>query len=214
MRLTPPAGDAFETYSYGPTDAQRGILLIHDWWGIQAYNKAWAERLAGEGFRCLLIDLYDGYQPEDASKAGELMRNLNQAAADRKLQTALDELKRQHQRIGVMGWSFGGLLAQFATFIDPEAVNATAFFYSRVITDEAQLTRLNGPVLGIFSETERSWPEKQQNWEAAMTAAGKPFESHSYDADHGFVNDGGPRYDAEATEASWQLSLDFFSRHL
>jgi len=214
MRLTPPSGETFETYTYAATGAEQGILLIHDWWGIQPYNKVWAERLAREGFRVLLIDLYDGRQPEDAAAAGEWMRNLDQTIADRKLQTALDELKRQHKRIGVMGWSFGGLQAQYATFLDPDAVDTTVFFYSRVITDEAQLARLSGPVLGIFSETERTWPEKQQNWEAAMKAAGKLFESHSYDADHGFVNDGGPRFDAEATEASWQVSLDFLKRTL
>jgi len=214
MRLKTPAGDTFETFSYGAVGAERGILLIHDWWGIQPYNKLWAERLAKEGFRVLLIDLYDGHQPEDAAAAGEWMRNLDQTTADRKLQTALDELNHQHKRIGVMGWSFGGLQAQYATFLDPEAVNATVFFYSRLITDEAQLEQLNGPVLGIFSETERTWPEKQQDWEAAMKQAGKTFESNSYDADHGFVNDGGPRYDAVATESSWQLSLDFLKRTL
>lgn len=214
MHLTTPTGESFETYSYGAANAEHCVLLIHDWWGIQPYNKVWAERLAREGFRVLLVDLYDGHQPEDAAAAGEWMRNLDQTVAGRKLQTALDELKRQHKHIGVIGWSFGGLQAQYATFLDPQAVNATVFFYSRVIIDDDQLSRLNGPVLGIFSETERTWPEKQQNWEAAMAAAGKPFESHSYDADHGFVNDGGPRYDAEATEASWQLSLDFLRRSL
>lgn len=214
MHLTTPTYESFDAYSYGATDAKQAILLIHDWWGIQPYNKVWAERLAMEGFRALLIDLYDGHQPKDATAAGEFMRNLDQNIADRKLRTALDELRRHHQRIAVMGWSFGGLQAQYATFLAPETVNATVFFYSRVIIEEERLAQLTGRVLGIFSETERTWPEKQQNWETAMSAAGKSYEAHSYDADHGFVNDDGPRYDADATEASWQLSLDFLRRTL
>jgi len=214
MRLTTAAGELFETYSYGVADVTGAVMLIHDWWGIQPYNKVWAEKLAREGFRVLLVDLYDGHQPQDATDAGEFMRNLDQAIANRKLQTALTELKRHHKHIAVMGWSFGGLQAQNATFLEPEAVNATVFFYSRVITEQDQLAHLNGPVLGIFSTTERTWPQKQLEWETAMKAAGKLFESHSYDADHGFVNDGGPRYDAEATESSWRISLDFLRRTL
>jgi len=214
MTLTTPAGESFDTYSSGPDDAERGILLIHDWWGIQPYNREWADRLAGQGYRVLLLDLYDGHRPKDASEAGEWMRRLDQAVANRKLQTALDELKRRQQRIAVMGWSFGGLQAQRAALLEPAAVNATVFFYSRVISEPEQLSRLSGPVLGIFSETERSWPEKQQTWEAAMEQAGRSYESHSYAADHGFVNSGGARYDAAATESSWQLTLEFLQRTL
>lgn len=214
MLLTTPSGETFKAESYGRVEAKSAVLLLHDWWGLQPYNREWAERLAEAGFRVLLVDLYDGHQPQSAAEAGEWMRNLNQPLADGKLLTALSELKRHHSRIAVLGWSFGGLQAQYAAQLDPQAVNATIFFYSRVLTDSAQLTRLTGPVLGIFSETECTWPEKQRHWESAMQAAGTPFESYSFEADHGFVNKGGERYNETAAEAGWRMTLDFLQRVL
>lgn len=214
MPLKTSAGDEFDIYEQGPVDAERAILIIHDWWGVKPYNIAWAERFAAMGYRALVIDLYDGDNPRDATEAGEMMRSIDQDVADRKLQSALDYLKAGQQRIAVLGWSFGGLQAQQASFLDPESVAATVFYYCRTLIEPESIASLQGPVLGIFSETERSWPEKQEKWQAAMASAEKSYESRSYAADHGFVNPESPRFDAEATENSWQLVTDFLERQL
>lgn len=212
MPLKTTAGEEFNISEHGPADSDHGILIIHDWWGVKPYNKEWAERFAAMGYRALVIDLYDGDNPDDAQEAGEKMRSIDQDVANRKLQAALDYLKARQQRIAVLGWSFGGLQAQWASFLDPQSVAATIFYYCRILSEPALIASLQGPVLGLFSETERTWPEKQEQWQAAMAAAGKAYESHSYAADHGFVNPESPRFDAEATEQSWQVVVDFLKR--
>jgi carboxymethylenebutenolidase len=214
MQLKSRTGERFECYSAGANAAERAVLIIHDWWGIKPYNRQWAQRLAALGYRALVVDLYDGGQPGDAEEASEMMRSLDQACADAKLLAALELLTDQHRRVAVLGWSFGGLQAQYATLLKPQSVAATVFYYCRVISEPQALARLEGPVLGIFSETERTWPEKQERWIAAMDAAGKVYEHHSFNADHGFVNPESPRFDKAATEASWQLTVDFLRRHL
>lgn len=214
MPLKTIAGEEFTISEHGPADSDRGILIIHDWWGVKPYNREWAERFAAMGYRALVIDLYDGDNPNDAQMAGEKMRSIDQDVANRKLQAALDYLKARQQRIAVLGWSFGGLQAQWASFLDPHSVAATIFYYCRILSEPALIASLQGPVLGLFSETERTWPEKQEQWQAAMAAAGKVYESHSYAADHGFVNPESPRFDAEATEQSWQAVVDFLKRRL
>jgi carboxymethylenebutenolidase len=40
------------------------------------------------------------------------------------------------------------------------------------------------------------------------------YEFYRYDADHGFGNETGERYDKEATKLAWQRSLDFLVKHL
>jgi len=214
MFLETAAGEKFGVHQRGQADAERAILIIHDWWGVKPYNIDWAERFAGMGYRTLVVDLYDGYHPKDAHEAGEVMRNIDQDKVQRKLQSALVHLKAKQHRIAVLGWSFGGLQAQYASFLKPDAVTATIFFYCRILTEPEMIASLQGPVLGIFSETERTWPEKQEKWQAAMAAAGKSYESHSFAADHGFVNPESPRFDTAATERSWQLVVDFLKRKL
>jgi len=214
MQLTSRLGDPFDCYSAGDTSADNAILLIHDWWGVKPYNCEWADRLAALGYRALVIDLYDGEHPIDAQEAGEMMRNIDQEVADAKLLAALEYLNEAHRKVAVLGWSFGGLQAQYATLLDPQSVAATVFYYCRVISGEESVSTLQGPVLGIFSETERTWPEKQEKWIAAMDAAGKSYEFQSYNADHGFVNPESPRYDKDATDQSWQLTVDFLQRNL
>ena len=77
-----------------------------------------------------------------------------------------------------------------------------------------KLRRLKGPVLAIYAEQERNWPQKQQDFEAAMKQAGKVTESVSYNAAHGFTNPASPRYDAQADRAAWEVTLDFINRYL
>ncbi len=214
MQLISRLGDTFDCYSAGKKDAKAAVLMIHDWWGVKPYNHDWANRLATEGYRALVIDLYDGENPVDAQEAGEMMRNIDQEVADAKLLAALEYLNGEHNKVAVLGWSFGGLQAQYATLLDPQSVAATVFYYCRVVSDEQSIATLQGPVLGIFSETERTWPEKQEKWIAAMDAAGKSYDHKSFNADHGFVNPESPRFDKESTEASWQLTVDFLQRYL
>lgn len=214
MQLTSRIGDHFDCYSAGETTSDRAILIIHDWWGLKPYNRDWADQFAELGYRALVVDLYDGENPDDAQEAGEMMRNVDQEIADAKLLAALEFLNSEHGKVAVLGWSFGGLQAQYATLLDPQAVAATVFYYCRVISDPEAISTLQGPVLGIFSETERTWPEKQEKWIAAMESAGKVYEYSSFNADHGFVNPESPRFDKEANEASWQLTVDFLQRHL
>src|SRR3972149_1333215 len=54
-----------------------GIVLIQEWWGLGEHIKDVAERLAKEGFRVLIPDLYRGKLTKDATEANQLMNALN-----------------------------------------------------------------------------------------------------------------------------------------
>ncbi|MCG7908123.1 MAG: dienelactone hydrolase family protein, partial [Candidatus Thiodiazotropha taylori] len=70
------------------------------------------------------------------------------------------------------------------------------------------------PVLAIYAEQERNWPDKQHDFEQAMREAGKHTESVSYDAAHGFTNPTSPRYDEAADKAAWQVVIDFLQQEI
>ncbi len=213
-RLKTNLHESFEVYVTGPNYARSGILIIHDFWGVKDYNLLWAERFGELGYRAAVLDLYDGQRPSSQQEAAATMRAVDQAVAGRKMTTALEHLKTPDRKVAVLGWSFGGMQSQRAALQAPETVAATVFFYSSVITDPAELAGLRGPVLGIYAESERNWPQKQQSFEAAMTAAGCLTESVSFSAGHGFANPESPRYDADATRTAWRKTLEFLTRHL
>lgn len=214
MELTTPIGEIFQVDVFGSEGAMKAALLIHDWWGVLEYNHQWASELAKRGYRTMVIDLYDGHHPVDSKAAGEYMRSLNQEVLNRKLQTALLALRATPRKVAVLGWSFGGSQAQLVALQYPELVDATIFFYCRNVLNKHNAGIIRGPVLAFFSETERTWPDKQAELEYAMSEAGKTFELHSYDADHGFVNPERSRYDSEAAEESWRVTVAFLEKHL
>jgi len=214
MELTTSAGEVFNIYQVGPESATKAVLIIHDWWGMLDYNREWADQFAQQGYRAMVIDLYQGHHPADVKAAGEYMRNINQQANLQKLQTALIYLRSSCQKIAILGWSFGGLQAQHAALQFSESVDALVIYYCRIILDKKNIPLLKGPVLAIFAERERTWPDKQVSLELEMTEAGKHLTCQSYDADHGFVNPESPRYDNQVTEEAWQITLHFLNKYL
>lgn len=214
MELKTAEEEVFEVFITGSEQATAGILIIHDWWGVLEYNHQWATQLAALGYQTMVIDLYEGYHPQDTKAAGEFMRNIDQEAANRKLQTALQQLRTNDKKVGVLGWSFGGLQAQQMALLFPQLVDALIIFYCRILIDKEKAKTIHCPTLAIFSETERTWPDKQAALEHAMSEAGKILECHSYDADHGFANPESPRYDNQVTEDAWLVTVKFLEKYL
>ncbi len=214
LQLKTQAGEVFDAYLMGKDEAKRGVLVIHDWWGLQDYNKDCAHYFDSLGCQALVIDLYDGYHPKNTKEAGEYMRSIDQQVANRKLRMALQTLHKSGRKLAVLGWSFGGLQAQYAAVENPDLIHAVVLYYCRIVLDRQNVKNLNAPVLAIFAETDRTWPDKQMALENLMLEFDKPFECHSYDADHGFANPESVRYDPEATEEARQVTLAFLNKHL
>lgn len=214
MLLKTHDGSEFEAYVAGPEDAERAVLMIHDWWGVLDYNRTWADRFADLGYRAMVIDLYDGEQARNAEEAGDMMRSVDQDEADAKLLSALEYLKAGGRPVGALGWSFGGRQAMQAALLDPEAVRATVLLYCRMVTEVDELRRLGGPVLAIYAETERTWPEKMEKFTQAMAEAGQAVESLSFPGAHGFANPGSERYHEAYAESAFAAARDFLDRAL
>jgi len=92
-----------------------GILVVHEWWGLNAYARKRAHMLAEQGYTALALDMYgDGKQahhPDDAQKfSSEVAKNESLAKA--RFEAALDLLKKQDSvdgnNIGAIGYCFGG----------------------------------------------------------------------------------------------------------
>ncbi|MCH7942263.1 MAG: dienelactone hydrolase family protein, partial [Proteobacteria bacterium] len=87
--------------------------------------------------------------------------------------------------------------------------------YGRLVDDEARLAALKGPVLGHYASRDQ-WINAAmvEGFEKAMTAAGKAFTSHWYEADHAFANPTSALYDEADAALAWSRTLAFFAGNL
>jgi len=193
-----------------------GILLIHEWWGLNDNIKTVANEFAKEGYVALAADLYDGNVASNPDGARSLMQAVKEPEAEDTLSSWVTWL-RNHDKIadsvGTVGWCFGGGWSLNASILSP--VEATVIYYGRVVQPPSTLKRLEGPVLGHFA-TRDQWinAEMVEGFEKAMDEAGKHYTTHWYEADHAFANPSGGRYDEEDAELAWERTLAFFKENL
>src|ERR1700744_4557946 len=79
-----------------------GIVIIQEWWGVNAQIRGVAERLATAGYRALVPDLYRGKSTVEAEEAHHLMTGLNFAdAASQDIRGAVQFLKKDSGKVGL-----------------------------------------------------------------------------------------------------------------
>ena len=193
-----------------------GVLLVHEWWGLNDQIKTMAAELAKEGFLALAVDLYEGKVATDPTTAETLMKAVDPAKAIETLDVWVAWLKQDSRstgKVGTVGWCFGGGWSLNASIANP--VDATVIYYGRVDRDADDLKGLKGPVLGQFAEQDQ-WINHDMvgGFEKNMAAAGKSLEVHWYDANHAFANPTGDNYRQPAAELAWSRTLDFLKTHL
>ncbi len=214
-------GDEIRGYlARSATGGGAGVIVIHEWWGLNDNIRTMARQLAGEGYLALAVDLYEGGVAEDREGAMALV----QAAMERRqrleqnLRQAVGYLKSEQgaAKIGVIGWCFGGGWSLATALLAPESIDATVIYYGRLVTDRDELARLDSPVLGIFGALDGGIPVASvREFEAALTELGKPASIHVYEgADHAFANPTGSRYRPEAAADAWRKTVAFFREHL
>jgi carboxymethylenebutenolidase len=197
-----------------------GVIVIHEWWGLNDNIKTMARKLASGGYAALAVDLYEGGVAEDPAAARELVTAAmaRPARVQDNLRQAYAYLETQQgaPRVGTIGWCFGGGWSLGTALLLPDQIDATVIYYGRVITDPAQLEPLKAPILGLFGADDSGIPVASvREFEAALAALGKPAEIVVYDgADHAFANPSGTRYQAEAAADAWRRTEAFFAQHL
>lgn len=202
-----------------PAGPMPGIVVIHEWWGLNDNVRAMAKRLAGEGYMALAVDLYEGESADTPERARELMTGTNDRTADLEdnLRQAVDFLERQGaESIGVIGWCFGGGWSLQTALLVPGEIDATVVYYGRLVTDPDQLAALQSPLLGNFGALDQGIPVASvKEFEAALDELGKDYDIKIYEgAGHAFANPSGERYEAAAAEDAWKRTLAFFADNL
>ena len=213
IELTLPSGKTSTAYVARPKGSPHGgLLLVHEWWGLNDWVKSEADRFAAQGYLVLAVDLFGGTVATDADQAQKLMSALDEKAATEIEVAGVDWLAQAlpGKKIATLGWSMGGEQSLKASLASGRKVGATVVYYGPPVTDANLLKKLQGPVLGIWAKRD-GWvtPEKVAAFDLALKDAEIKHEFRSYDADHAFANPSGGHYNAAAAQDASEATRRF-----
>ena len=225
----PVRKDTINAYLVRPASPgfHSGVVVVHEWWGLNDQIKGVADRLAEEGYVAIVPDLYRGKLGTDAGLAHDLMRGLNEGWVIEALDSAASQLRALESRnagrrpagtrmpVGTVGFCMGGGYALQAA-LKGKDLQAVVMFYGAVETDRSALEPLQAPLLGIFGNEDHGIPLDQiKAFEAALKEAGKKATVLVYPGvGHAFFNEERPSYEAEAASDAWERTKLFLKEHL
>ena len=201
-------------------DPLPGVIVIHERWGLDDSARLLADRIAGQGFVVLAIDLYGGDTADDATTARALMVEVieNPELANENIRQAYQFLEGSAQapRIASLGWSFGGGWALNSAMLLPGELTAAVIYYGQVTDNQARLTPVTTPILGLFGENDRGVSVASvREFEAALETLGKEHEIVVYSGvGHAFADPSASNYNHEVAEEAWQKTVSFLDSHL
>lgn len=195
-----------------------GVLVIHEWWGLNEHIKRWTDRLAADGYAAVAVDLYGGTVATTREQATEAMRAVD---ADDAIETLMEahrflasDPRIQAKKRASIGWCFGGGWSLRLAMSAPD-LDAAVMYYGSLIREPARIARIRAPMLGIFANQDRSIPpDAVDAFEAAMKKGGKRIEILRFDANHAFANPSSARYDEKSATAAWARVRSFLDETL
>ncbi|ORW95872.1 dienelactone hydrolase [Mycobacterium sp. IEC1808] len=201
-------------------DSKGCVLVIHENKGLTDWVRSVAGRLAGAGYSALAIDLLseEGGTAafQDPAQATAALGGIPPERFTHDLNSGVAELKRRApgQKVGVVGFCFGGGLVWQLLASGVPGVWAAVPFYGPLPANP-DFAGSRAAVLAIYGALDARVTGTQAAAKAALDRAGLVNEIVvEPGADHAFLNDTGPRYNATAAADSWQRLLDWFGRYL
>jgi dienelactone hydrolase len=204
-----------------------GVLVVHEWWGRNAYVERRARQLAGLGYVAFAVDMYGkGVVTEDPDKAGELSGRFKKdvALGRERIRKALDVLKENPKvdpkRIAAIGYCFGGTTVLELARSGAPVLGVVSFHGGLATPNPDDARNIKGRVLVLAGGDDPFVPPAQVNaFEDEMRNAKADWELVLYGgAQHSFTNPDvdryklkGAAYDRKADHRSWEAMKAFLS---
>jgi dienelactone hydrolase len=213
------------------TQAGPGVIVVHEWWGLNDYARSRARQLAGLGYSAIAVDMYGtgkvAQHPDDAkafmqaafAESDKMNARFNAA------KTLLSDLESvDAKKIYAIGYCFGGgvVLDQARQGNDLAGV---ASFHGMLGTDEpAQKDKVKARILVATGAADPYVPTEQVvAFVQEMTNAEAEFELLSFPGVlHSFTDVGATEkgkkfgmpaaYDENADQVSWAALLQMLQQ--
>ncbi len=208
-----------------------GVIVVHEWWGLNDYIRGRAAKLAELGYTALAADMYgDGVVADNPEQANELMSAAlgDVAGIEARFKAAAGLLESQDAvgagKLAAIGYCFGGAVVLHAARIGMPLAGVVSFHGSLGSFHKPEAGSVKAKILVCHGGADALVPEDDVNaFKAEMSEAKADCDFRAYDgALHGYTNPeatakgekyGMPlAYHAEADAQSWQDMQDFFTK--
>jgi dienelactone hydrolase len=207
-------------------DARRpGVLVVHEWWGLNNYVKKRTEQLAGLGYVAFALDMYGKEmstedRKEAARLAGQfrgkpLMRHRAQAG----LKVLADNKRVDPKRIAAIGFCFGGTTVLELAYSGADLIGIVSFHGGLTMPKPEDMKNIKAKVLVLHGAEDPVGPsEKAVAFQESMRKVGVDWQMIFYGGVvHAFTNPAagndktrGAAYDEKAARRSWKHMQMFF----
>ncbi|HET9578855.1 MAG TPA: dienelactone hydrolase family protein [Usitatibacter sp.] len=212
---------AYDDAKSGP---RPGVLVVHEWWGLNDYIRQRTRQLAQMGYIAFAPDMYgDGKTTRDPNEAGALSGAVNGELAPR-AKAGLDILRKQPnldaQHVGAMGFCFGGSTVLALAYSGEPLGGVVTFHGGLFVPDEQQRSQIRTPILLLhgeedgfvkpetISELKKVLDQNKVDW-YMVTYAHAVHAFTNPDADSFKIP--GIGYNEKAAKRSWEEMQRFFA---
>ena len=217
----PKGGGKIKALLSKPVDAKGklgGIVVVHENRGLNPYIEDVAKRAALAGFITIAPDALTplGGYPGNDDAGREMQAKLDKNKMLEDFIAAyyyLQSDKDGNGKVGVVGFCFGGWIANMMAVRIPDLAAAVPFYGTQPAAED--VPKIHAPLLLQYAGLDTHVNAGAAAYEAELKANGKAYTAYVYpNVNHGFHNDTTPRYDKEAAELAWQRTIDFFKEKL
>lgn len=204
-----------------------GIIVGHEWWGLNDYARSRAEQLAGMGYVAFAVDMYGaGKATTHGSQAKEWLQQItaNSDAWRARALLGVDILRKRPEvdanRLAAVGYCFGGATVTEMAYAGADLAGVVSFHGTLPPAREDDLGRIKAKILVEHGAADGFVPaERIAQFQAALEQAGADWQMDIHGgAKHGFTNPAadsfgmdGLAYNAEADRRSWESMQRFFA---
>jgi carboxymethylenebutenolidase len=195
-----------------------GIVVVHENRGLNPYIEDVARRAALAGFITLAPDALTplGGYPGNDDQGREIQSKRDPKEMLEDFIAAFNYLKDHKDcngKVGVVGFCFGGGIANQMAVRLPDLAAAVPFYGSQPPAED--VPKIQAPLMLHYASLDTritgGWPA----YEAALKGNNKKYQAFIYDnVNHGFHNNTTPRYDKAAADLAWSRTIDFFQENL
>lgn len=205
-----------------------GVLVVHEWWGLNDYARKRAEQLAGLGYVGFACDMYgEGKTTEHPKEAGAMAMEVrkNQKEWRERGLAALNQLRKHplvdDTKLAAIGYCFGGSTVLQLAYSGADLDAVASFHGALSVPTEAEAKQTKAKILICHGAEDTFIPEKTiQDFKAALDTAKADYKFISYpNAKHSFTvpeagkaGVAGLAYNEAADKQSWQDMKEFLAR--
>jgi dienelactone hydrolase len=219
--------EGFLAYDAGISGKRPGVLVVHEWTGLNDYARSRAKQLAESGYVAFSLDMYGkGVRPSNPQEASEQATKYrsDRPLMRRRAKAGLDVLLQQEMtdstHVAVIGYCFGGGVALELARSGAPLAGVVSFHGNLDTPNPADARNIKGKILVCHGGDDPHVPQEQVlAFQQEMRDAGVDWQMNIYGgAVHAFTNPAagndpsrGAAYNAEADHRSWQAMKDFFN---